>query len=98
LNTFRGNRVKGTAPVRVRFGPFELDANGGQLRLWDVAAGSNGQQIVLQEQPLRLLLMLIQNDGEIVTRDAIQKKFCPTTPSSSLTTVSTQPLTNSAGR
>jgi len=53
---------------RVRFGPFELDLRAGELH-------KNGQSTVLQEQQLRILLMLIAVEGEIVTREEIRKKL-----------------------
>ena len=33
--------------------------------------------ILLQEQPFRLLLMLVERGGEIATREEIQKKLWP---------------------
>ena len=33
--------------------------------------------ILLQEQPFRVLLMLVERGGEIVTREEIQKKLWP---------------------
>ena len=55
---------------RVRFGDFELDPRAGELH-------KNGQGTVLQEQQLKVLLMLIEQGGEIVTRDDIKKKLWP---------------------
>ena len=39
--------------------------------------GNGESRIVLPEQPFRLLLMLVERDGEIVTREEIKKKFWP---------------------
>jgi serine/threonine protein kinase len=59
-----------TLPVRVRLGVFEVDLRAGELR--------EGQQVlVLQEQPLRILCLLIERGGEILTRDEIRKKLWP---------------------
>src|ERR1700687_5612572 len=55
-------------PVRhmVRFGPFELDASAGQLF-------KSGIPIKLQPQPFRVLLLLLERAGEVVTREEIHK-------------------------
>jgi DNA-binding winged helix-turn-helix (wHTH) protein len=47
---------------RVRFGPFELDRRAGELRKHDV-------RIRLQEQPFRILVMLLEQPGEVVLRE-----------------------------
>ena len=59
-----------TLQRRVRFGDFELDPRAGELH-------KNGQSTVLQEQQLKILLMLIEREGEIVTREEIKKKLWP---------------------
>ena len=59
-----------TLPVRVRFGEFELDLESGEL--WD---GAN--KTVLQQQPFRLLRMLIEYEGRLASREEIQKKLWP---------------------
>jgi eukaryotic-like serine/threonine-protein kinase len=69
--------MKDTLPVRVRFGAFELDLKAGELRQTDTADDSPDSRIVLPEQPFRLLLMLVERDGEIVTREEIRKKLWP---------------------
>jgi serine/threonine protein kinase/DNA-binding winged helix-turn-helix (wHTH) protein/tetratricopeptide (TPR) repeat protein len=62
--------MKATLPVRVRLGVFELDVRAGELR--------RGEGIVrLQEQPFQVLLMLVEREGDIVTREEIQKKLWP---------------------
>lgn len=66
-----------TLPARVRFGPFELDVKAGELRSLPEASGVDHDPIVLSEQPFRLLLMLVERGGEIVTREEIQKRFWP---------------------
>ncbi len=55
---------------RVRFGDFELDPRAGELH-------KNGHGTVLQEQQLKVLLMLIEREGEIVTREDIKNKLWP---------------------
>jgi Tol biopolymer transport system component/DNA-binding winged helix-turn-helix (wHTH) protein len=51
-----------------RFGGFELEAESGELR-------KNGTRIRLQDQPLQILLLLLEHAGELVTREQIQKKL-----------------------
>ena len=54
----------------VRFGSFELDLRAGELH-------RNGETQVLHQQPFQGLLMLIEQDGEIATREEIKKKLWP---------------------
>lgn len=49
----------------LRFGLFELDAEAEQLR-------KNGLTIRLQPQPLKLLKLLVDAGGQVVTRDEIR--------------------------
>jgi eukaryotic-like serine/threonine-protein kinase len=53
-----------------RFGPFELDTRAGELRKY-------GGRIRLQEQPLRILTMLLGRPGEAVLREEIQQALWP---------------------
>jgi TolB-like protein/DNA-binding winged helix-turn-helix (wHTH) protein/Tfp pilus assembly protein PilF len=55
---------------RLRFGLFELDLWAGELR-------KNGLRIRLQEQPIRVLTMLVEHPGEVVTREELQKSVWP---------------------
>ncbi|MGA7380246.1 MAG: protein kinase, partial [Terriglobales bacterium] len=67
--------MKDAEPARVRFGAFELDLKAGELR---EAYGADPKVgIVLPQQPFRLLVMLVERNGEIATRDEIQKKLWP---------------------
>jgi DNA-binding winged helix-turn-helix (wHTH) protein len=52
----------------VRFGVFELDLKAGELY-------RNGRRIRLQEQPFRVLQMLVEHPGEVVTREELQKRL-----------------------
>src|SRR5215472_8740047 len=52
------------------FDNFELDLRAGELR-------KGGLRIRLQEQPLLILQTLLENPGEVVTRDELQKKIWP---------------------
>jgi DNA-binding winged helix-turn-helix (wHTH) protein len=53
-------------PSRVRFEPFELDLATGEL--W-----KNGDKVRLQDKPARLLALLVEKSGELVTRGEIEK-------------------------
>jgi serine/threonine-protein kinase len=54
----------------LRFGPFELDVRVAELR-------KNGIRIRLQEQPLQILLLLLERQGQVVLREEIQKRLWP---------------------
>src|SRR5579862_6985760 len=60
------------APRRVRFGVFEADLPGGQIT-------KQGKRISLQEQPFRLLAMLLERPGELVTREEVRQRLWPNT-------------------
>jgi len=58
-------------PARMfRFGPFELDVRAGQLR-------KHGLRLRLPDQSFRVLLLLLEQPGEVVLRDEIQRKLWP---------------------
>ena len=54
----------------VRFGIFELDLQTGELR-------RQGFKIKLQEQPLQVLVILLERAGGVVTREELQKQLWP---------------------
>ncbi len=56
--------------LRAAFGAFELNVRAGELR-------KHGLKIRLQEQPLQVLLMLLERPGEVVLREEIRKKLWP---------------------
>ncbi|HXE30868.1 MAG TPA: winged helix-turn-helix domain-containing protein [Terriglobales bacterium] len=56
---------------RYRFGPFEADAAGTLHR--------DGQPVRLQAQPFQVLLLLLENSGQVVTRDQIRERLWPGT-------------------
>src|SRR5437588_10340973 len=57
-------------PTRARFGAFELDLKAGELH--------KGKRVVLlQEQPFQILRILVEQRGEVVLREEIQKKLWP---------------------
>src|SRR5947209_20011486 len=55
----------------IRFGVFEADLRDGELR-------KQGLKIRLQDQPLQVLLILLEHAGELVSRDELQKKLWST--------------------
>ena len=54
----------------VRFGPFRLDLAAGELHKGE-------RKIRLQEQPFRVLQLLVERPGEVVTREDLQKRLWP---------------------
>ncbi len=56
----------------VRFGLFEFDPQLSELR-------KRGLRIRLLGQPLRVLAMLLERPGELVTREEIQRELWPAT-------------------
>src|ERR1043166_5932086 len=57
-----------SAPVRLRFGVFELDLRAGELR-------KQGVRLRLQEQPFQVLAMLLERPGETVTREELRNRL-----------------------
>ena len=54
----------------IRFEVFEVDLQAAELR-------KRGQKVKLQEQPLRVLAMLLERPGEVVTREEMRQKLWP---------------------
>jgi DNA-binding winged helix-turn-helix (wHTH) protein len=61
---------KPLAPSRVRFGVFEIDLESGELR-------KQGIKIKLHDQPFRVLAMLVERPGEVITREEFREKLWP---------------------
>ena len=53
-----------------RFGLFQADAQKGTLT-------RSGDRVKIQEQPFRLLMMLLERPGELLTREELQQKLWP---------------------
>lgn len=53
-----------------RFGPFEVNTASAELL-------KNGRQVRVQEQPFRLLLVLLENRGEVVSRHELRSRLWP---------------------
>jgi TolB-like protein len=64
--------MQGVGPVQgmLRFGPFEADLSAGELR-------SQGVRIKLPDQAFRVLRMLLECPGKLVTRGEVQKRIWP---------------------
>jgi TolB-like protein/DNA-binding winged helix-turn-helix (wHTH) protein len=58
------------SPRVVRFGVFELDLRSGELR-------KQGRKIRLEGQPVQVLICLLENPGELVTREELHGKLWP---------------------
>jgi len=54
----------------VRFGLFEVDRKAGELR-------RSGERVRLQDQPLQVLLTLLERPGEVVTREELRGRLWP---------------------
>src|SRR5579863_97924 len=55
---------------RLAFGLFEADPSSGQLY-------RRGRRIPLQEQPFRILAMLLERPGAVITREEVRKQLWP---------------------
>ncbi|MFZ0821624.1 MAG: winged helix-turn-helix domain-containing protein [Candidatus Acidiferrales bacterium] len=58
------------APSLIRFGLYELNAGSRKLQ-------KQGRRVRLQEQPLRILEILLERPGELVTREELKKRVWP---------------------
>lgn len=59
-----------TPPRIRRFGPFELDLDASELR-------RDGRRIKVQPQPFRLLVLLTNRPGMLITREEIRTELWP---------------------
>ena len=62
--------MESSGPQIIRFGTFELDVRAGELH-------KQGVKIKLQEQPLRVLEMLLAHPGQLVTREELRSRVWP---------------------
>jgi DNA-binding winged helix-turn-helix (wHTH) protein/TolB-like protein len=56
--------------ARYRFGPFELNTG-------EESLARNGTRVKVQDLPYRLLTMLVERPGEIVTREEVRQRLWP---------------------
>jgi DNA-binding winged helix-turn-helix (wHTH) protein len=54
----------------IRFGAFEADLPSGEIRKF-------GSRIKLQDQPFKVLQILLEHPGELVTREELQSRIWP---------------------
>jgi eukaryotic-like serine/threonine-protein kinase len=59
-----------TIPRRARFGAFQLDVKAGELYRGE-------RRVLLQEQPFRVLMMLVERAGDVAMREEIRKTLWP---------------------
>jgi TolB-like protein/Flp pilus assembly protein TadD len=59
-----------SSPPPMKFGPYIADFRTGELR-------KNGTRIRMQEKPLRVLALLAEKQGQLVTRDELKKRLWP---------------------
>ncbi len=57
--------------VRLWAGEFEVDLRAGEVR-------RDGEKIRLQQRPFQILAALLERPGEVVTREALQRRLWPT--------------------
>src|SRR5215470_17088523 len=57
-------------PPVLRFGTYEVDPHAGELR-------KAGIRIKVQQQPLKLLEILVEHPGEVVTREELRARIWP---------------------
>src|SRR5579872_2301112 len=62
--------VSQSPALKIRFDIFEVDLRAGELL-------KDGRKIKLQEQPFRVLFLLLQRAGEVVTRDELRQDLWP---------------------
>lgn len=71
LNQKNGSQTSKTyVPRHVRFGVFEADLQKSELR-------KNGMRVKLQEKPFQVLAVLLEQAGEVVSRDALRHRLWP---------------------
>jgi TolB-like protein/DNA-binding winged helix-turn-helix (wHTH) protein/tetratricopeptide (TPR) repeat protein len=66
----QGYGVPTSSVHRVRTGLFEIDLRSGEVH-------KTGRRVPLQEQPFRVLAMLLERPGEVVTREELQSRLWP---------------------
>src|SRR5271163_3164902 len=71
LETYKnGDRQFHGANGTIRFGTFEADLRSGEVR-------KSGSRIKLQEQPFKVLQILLEHSGDLVTREELQARIWP---------------------
>ena len=65
-----GDSGRGKGSNTIRFGPFEADLHAGEVR-------KSGIRVKLQDQPFKVLQILLERPGTLVTRDELQSRIWP---------------------
>ena len=65
-----GNGSRSEGSRALRFGVFDLDLRAGELR-------RKGVRVKLQEQPLQILVQLLEKPGDVVTREELRQRLWP---------------------
>src|SRR5271156_2394431 len=60
--------LEAPSPAILRFGVFEVDARAGELR-------KQGVRVKLQDQPFRVLTLLLKRPGEVVSREELRSQI-----------------------
>src|SRR3954467_7349404 len=55
---------------RISFGPYTVDSRAGELR-------KHGVRLRIRQQPIEILLMLLEKPGEVVLREEIRLRLWP---------------------
>src|SRR6266436_10416158 len=55
---------------RTRFGAFEVDLRSGEVH-------KHGIRLKLQDQPFQVLSLLLEHEGDVVTREELRQKLWP---------------------
>ncbi|MBZ5615740.1 MAG: AAA family ATPase [Acidobacteriia bacterium] len=63
-------RAATPSPRMIRFGPFVANLRSGELH-------ENGSRLKLQEKPFKILAMLLERAGEVVTREELREELWP---------------------
>src|SRR5215475_13397381 len=61
---------RSTSGIRFRFGLFEVNSADGVLT-------RGGTKVRIQEQPFRLLILLLERPGEVIPREELRSKLWP---------------------
>src|SRR5580658_5301365 len=65
-----GKATENNGNQTIRFGAFEADLTSGEIR-------KSGSRIKLQDQPFKVLQILLEHPGELVTREELRSRIWP---------------------
>src|SRR6201996_4482475 len=71
LNSYlNGEEKVKNGAATIRFGAFEADLHSGEVR-------KSGNRVKLQDQPFKILQILLERPGHLVTREELQTRIWP---------------------